>query len=370
MPTVADLAAALEAIAPTRHAEPWDNVGLLVGDPAQPLTRVMLTIDYTPDVAAEAADAGCDAVVAYHPPIFKPLLSRVTAGGATRLIYDAIARSVAIYSPHTALDVAPGGTNDVLADAVGMVAEGRRPLKVTEGKATRCKLVTFAPESALEKVSEALFAAGAGRIGDYSRCSFRTQGTGTFFGEEGTNPAVGESGRLETAPEVKIETVVPLAKVEAVVQALRDSHPYEEPAFDLVTLAAAPEGLGIGRVGELEKPTPRGAVVDRLKRELELDHLLVAGPTDGDASRVAVCAGACGDLLDAAIAAGAQVYVTGEMRHHDALAAARAGVTVVCTLHSNSERATLKQLASLLTERLPGLPILLSRTDRDPFRIR
>jgi dinuclear metal center YbgI/SA1388 family protein len=369
MPSVADLAAALEAIAPTRHAEPWDNVGLLVGDPSRPVSRVMLTIDYTPAAAAEAAEAGCDAVVAYHPPIFKPLLGRVTADGPSALVYDAVRRGVAIYSPHTALDVAPGGTNDVLADAVGMSAADRRPLRVTEGRAALCKLVTFAPEAAVEAVSQALFEAGAGRIGDYSQCSFRTPGTGTFFGEAGTNPAVGESGRLEQAAEVKIETVVPLAKVESVVRAMRQAHPYEEPAFDLVMLAAVPEGRGIGRVGPLDRPTSRSAVFDRLKRELAIDHLLVAGPTDGDVGRAAVCAGACGDLLDHAIAAKVDLYVTGEMRHHDALKADRAGLTVVCTLHSNSERVTLKRLASLLERRLPGLPVLLSRTDADPFRI-
>lgn len=377
MTLVADLVAAMEAIAPARHAEPWDNVGLLVGDPAEAVTRAMLTIDYTPVVAAEAAAAGCDAVVAYHPPIFKPLLSRVTAtnpamaaGAATSLVFDAIRRGVAIYSPHTALDVAPGGTNDVLADAVGMTDSGRRPLKAVEGKSARCKLVTFVPADAVDRVGEALFAAGAGRIGDYSRCSFRSPGTGTFFGEAGTNPAVGQAGKLESASEIRLEMVVPLSKVEAVVVALRASHPYEEPAFDLVTLAAQPSGLGIGRVGDLDGPTPRSAVFDRLKRELGLDHLLVAGPTDGAVSRAAVCAGACGDLLDAAIAAGAQLYVSGEMRHHDALKAARAGVTVVCTLHSNSERVTLKRLASLLADQLPSLPVLLSRTDRDPFQIR
>ena len=363
-----DLTDALEAIAPTRYAEPWDNVGLLVGDPKQEVTRAMLAIDYTPEVACEAAGERCDAVVAYHPPIFKPLLSRVTATGDTSLVYDAVRRGVAIYSPHTALDVAEGGTNDVLADAIGLV--GRSPLKVSEGKPTQSKLVTFVPEHALERVSRAIFAAGAGRIGQYSSCSFRTQGTGTFFGEAGSNPTVGESGRMELAPEVKIETIVPMEKADAVIRALRQSHPYETPAFDLNVLATVPEGLGLGRVGYLPQPMRLTAVLDRVKRELGLDRLLVAGPTDGEVTKAAVCAGACGDLLDRAIAVKAQLFLTGEVRHHDALRAARAGVTVVCTLHSNSERATLKRLASLLAERLPDFPVLLSKQDRDPFQIR
>lgn len=362
-----DLVAAMEEIAPTRCAEAWDNVGLLVGDPGQSLSRVLLTIDYTAAVAGEAKAEGCDAVVAYHPPLFKPI-KRVTAGGPTDLIYDAARRGVALYSPHTAYDAADGGTNDVLADLLGL--EDGSPLKPAETKADRCKLVTFVPADALERVSKALFDAGAGRIGDYSSCSFRSEGAGTFFGEEGTNPAVGQGGRLETAAEVRLETVVPLAKVEAVVRALRQAHPYEEPAFDLNQLVALTEGKGIGRVGNLKVPAERGELFDRIKRGLDIGHLLVAGPTEGIVKRAAACAGACGDLLDGAIAQKADLYLTGELRHHDAVKATAAGVTVVCTLHSNSERAALKRLKTRLEAALPGLPVLLSRNDRDPFAIR
>ena len=362
---LSELVDALEHIAPTRYAEAWDNVGLIAGDPKQAVSKAMLCIDYTPEVACEAAGEACDAVVAYHPPIFDPL-KRVVADS---VVFDAIRRGVALYSPHTALDVAPGGTNDVLADAIGLGVE-RAPLRLAQTKATLLKLVTFVPEKHVERVSTALFDAGAGRIGNYTACSFRSAGTGTFFGEEGTNPAVGESGRLEQAAEVRVETVVPIAKVADVVRAMRKAHPYEEPAFDLQQLAAPPEGLGLGRIGSFDEPVARTEIIERVKRELELTHLLVAGPTDGTATRAAVCAGACGDLLDDAIAAKSDVYLTGEMRHHDALKAARAGMTVICTLHSNSERATLRRLKDRLADRLAGLAVVLSRTDRDPFAIR
>jgi dinuclear metal center YbgI/SA1388 family protein len=356
---------ALESIAPTRHAEASDNVGLIVGDPQQAVSKVMLTIDYTPEVAAEAGAEGCDAVVAYHPPIFDAM-KRVVAGG---LVFDAIRRGVALYSPHTALDVAEGGTNDMLADAIGLGPD-RAPLRLAQTKANQYKLVTFVPETDAERVSRAMFDAGAGRIGDYRMCSFRSAGTGTFFGGEGTNPAVGESGRLERADELRIETVVPIAKIDVVIRALRAAHPYEEPAFDLQQLAAPPEGLGLGRIGSFSAPVERAALVERLKPELGIAQLLVAGPTDGAVTRAAVCAGACGNLLDDAIAQGAEFYVTGEVRHHDALRAARAGMTVVCTLHSNSERAVLTRLKGRLEDSLPGLPVLLSRQDRDPFAVR
>lgn len=357
----------LDRIAPPHLAEPWDNVGLLVGDPRQAVSRVMLTIDYTPLVAEEARDAKCDAVVAYHPPIFDAV-KRVTAAGVTSLVYDAVRRGVAIYSPHTALDLADGGTNDVLADAIAMA--DRQPLKIREGKAKEYKLVTFVPADALERVSRALFDAGAGRIGDYSCCSFRSPGKGTFFGEAGTSPAVGQAGRMEEVEEVKVETVVPIDRADAVVAALRRAHPYEEPAFDLQTLAAPPQAVGLGRVGKLPGEATVDMLANMLKRAIGVDRLLLAGDERKLVKRVAVCAGACGgDLLSAAIERKVDLYITGEMRHHDALRAIRHDVAVICTLHSNSERATLARLAARISEAHPDLPVQASRLDRDPFQV-
>lgn len=256
MTTVDDLCRAMDAVAPPRLAESWDNVGLLVGDRAAPLDRVLLTIDLTRPVLDEALARGCAAVVAYHPVIFSAL-KRVVAGS---MAYELVRRGVAVYSPHTALDIADGGTNDVLADAVGMTA--RAPLRITL------------------------------------------------------------------------------------------------PA----------EGLGLGRVGAVE-PVERAALLARVRAALGVDHLVVAGPSEGIVTRVAVGAGACGDLLNEVIASGAGLYVTGEMRHHDALRAAEAGVTVACALHSNSERRTLGVLAGRLRAALPGVEFHLSASDRDPFRV-
>jgi hypothetical protein len=231
------------------------------------------------------------------------------------------------------------------------------------------KLVFFVPKDAVDKVTSALFAAGAGMIGKYSSCSFQSEGTGTFFGGQGTNPSAGESGRLEKASEVKVESVVPISKAEAVIHALRASHPYEEPAFDLQVLAAPPEGLGMGRIGSLKQPLDRAQVFDRIKRELHLDHLLIAGPRNGMVHLAAVCAGACRDHLDDAVSQKADLYLTGEMRHHDAIKAASAGLTVVCTLHSNSERAILRRLRDRISKEAPDVQFHLSDTDRDPFSV-
>jgi dinuclear metal center YbgI/SA1388 family protein len=359
---LATIITALEKIAPLGGAEEWDNVGLLAGDPAQDIAAILLTIDYSPAVAEEARAQKCDLVIAYHPPIFSPL-KRVVAGSA---IFDAIRGNVAIYSPHTALDVADGGTNDMLADAIGL--SDREPLAQAAQRMTQYKLVTFVPIEAVEKVSAALFDAGAGRIGNYTSCSFRAAGTGTFFGEAGTNPKVGSSGRLEKVDEIRLETVVPAENIEHVIRALRSNHPYEEPAFDLNVLAVPATGKGQGRIGTMAKIS-RQEVFARMKRELGLEHLLIAGPTTGMITRAAVCAGSCGKFLPDAIAGKAELFLTGELRHHDALAAAAAGMTVVCTLHSNSERAVLKRVADRLGE-TAGMPkVSISRADRDPFAI-
>jgi dinuclear metal center YbgI/SA1388 family protein len=359
--TLERVLAALDEIAPLRNAETWDNVGLLVGDPSQDVSRAILAIDYTPAVADEGRAAGCDLVIAYHPPIFDAL-KRVAAPSP---IYDAIRRCVAIYSPHTALDIVEGGTNDMLADAIGLA--DRQPIRLIEPKALQYKLVTFVPQEHLERVSQALFAAGCGRIGNYTQCSFRSPGTGTFFGEAGTNPAVGTSGQLEQSPEIRLETVLPIAKLAAALDALRASHPYEEPAFDLVQLASPPEKLGQGRIGRLDAPVERAVVIDRIKRALALSTVLVAGPTGGAITRAACCAGACGNFIDDAIRQKAELYLTGEIRHHDAIKAANAGMTVVCTLHSNSERAVLRRLQAKLAAAVPELEVMISRADRDPF---
>jgi dinuclear metal center YbgI/SA1388 family protein len=352
----------LEQIAPLKLAESWDNVGLLAGNPAANISRVMLTIDYTAEVARETKAAKCDLVIAYHPPIFEPL-KRLNAGTP---VFDAIAAGIALYSPHTALDVAEGGTNDMLADVVAML--DRAPLRINATPSTQYKLVTFVPPDHAEKVSNAIFRAGAGRIGNYTSCSFFSPGRGTFFGDSTTRPSVGRRGRLEIVNELRLETIVPISQIEPVIRALRAAHPYEEPAFDLIQLAAAPEGFGMGRIGAL-KPISRPHLFTRIKRGLGIKNLLIAGPTTGDVQCAAVCAGSCGNLLNDAIAAKADLLLTGEVRHHDALKAAAAGMTVVCALHSNSERPVLRRLKLKLEEQVPKLKVQISRSDRDPFMI-
>ncbi|MEL7239386.1 MAG: Nif3-like dinuclear metal center hexameric protein, partial [Planctomycetota bacterium] len=203
--TVQDLIDAMERMAPTRHAEPWDNVGLLCGDPAAELTGVSLCIDLTREVVEEAVAAGASAVIAYHPPIFKDLRRLTPSDPAGMAAFHAVRVGLAVYSPHTALDVAEGGTNDVLADVLGLAT--RRPLQPVKPAAI-FKVVVYVPTGDVETVADTMHEAGAGHIGRYDRCSFRTPGTGTFRGDNTTSPTIGTAGQLEHVDEVRFETVV------------------------------------------------------------------------------------------------------------------------------------------------------------------
>lgn len=368
---VSDVVAALETIAPPSLAAEWDNVGLLVGDPGAAARRLLLCIDLTEPVLAEAVARKAQMVVAYHPVIYKPI-SALRSDGPGAIAYQAARRGLAVYSPHTALDAAPGGTNDCLADVLGLA--DRRPLEPTV-RPGGCKVVVFVPEADLAGVSGAAFAAGAGRIGGYCDCSFRARGAGTFCGGEGTRPAVGPAGRHETVEELRLEVVCPKARVPAVLDAVRDAHPYEEPAIDVYPLEQYPAGCGMGRVGRLRRPAPPRRLIARIKRALGLKRVLVAGPgatAEADPEPVtmaACCAGSCGSTFRAAAAGGATFYLTGEMRHHDALAAAEAGLTVVCVGHSHSERLALGRLGPRLAASCPKLTVTVAESDRDPFEI-
>ena len=211
---------------------------------------------------AEATKLKCSLLISYHPVLFRPIKNiRATSADADALAYDAIRRSVSIYSPHTALDAAEGGTNDVLASLCGLNNVG--PFEYVPAGSGECKIVTFVPPEAIDLVADAMFSAGGGRIGLYEKCSYRLRGRGTFFGTEATNPAVGRKGQLEYVDEIRLEMVVPQSRVPEVVEALNASHPYEVPAYDLYPLQGQPE-QGIGRVGDLPSGMTLGALAKSL----------------------------------------------------------------------------------------------------------
>lgn len=363
MPTVAEFAAHLERFAPCGSAAEWDNVGLLLGDPAAPADRVMTCLTVTPDVVAEAVRERAGLIVSHHPVLFRGA-KRLTADSPYGKVLLPLARAgVAVYSPHTAFDNCTGGINDILCRRLGVV--NARPLRPREA-ARHCKLVVFVPDSDLAKVSDALFAAGAGRIGEYEECSFRLAGRGTFFATDATNPTVGQKGRREDVDEWRLEVVVPERSVAAVVAAMRKAHSYEEPAFDVYPLNPG-TGVGEGRIGELERPITLGELADRAKRELSAASVQVVGDLSRSVKSVALACGAAGEYLVDSIRSNADVFLTGEMRFHDALTARDAGVSVILPGHYATERPAVEELAARLAGEFPGVTAWASRAERDPL---
>ncbi|HBS28083.1 MAG TPA: Nif3-like dinuclear metal center hexameric protein [Phycisphaerales bacterium] len=373
--TLATLIDALESVAPLALAEPWDNVGLLVGDPMDALGGpVLLTIDLTPGVVDEAIALRAGAVVAYHPPIFDPIRRLGGPAPRERALLRLVRAGAAIYSPHTALDAAPGGTADWLLDASapGEIVE-RRALAAHAPARNSFKVIVFvpsAPPEVVERVRAAMANAGAGRIGAYEQCSFASPGRGSFLGGPGTNPVVGirGGGRLEFVDEHRVEMVCPAGALGGVLRALRGTHPYEEPAFDVVPLAPAPDGrVGAGRLGVLRAGSTLGAVARRVGASL---GVLVSSSGDDDrpVRSIAVCPGSGASLLDAAAGAGAEVFVTGEVKHHDALRAADLGLSLVLAGHTETERGYLPTLAARLGGLLAGVRFEVSRADRPQLR--
>ncbi len=361
-----EIAQAVEKIAPLGLAQDWDNVGLLIGDPEKNIKKILVTIDTTMDVVKEAKEKKSDLILSYHPVIWDGL-KRITADGPDANVYELIRSGISVFSIHTALDVAAGGVNDALAAILGINAPKPIGDYVADPIGPQYKLITFIPENAVNEVTDALYAAGAGAIGNYSDCGFMHEGVGTFKPLKGANPAIGKRGKLEHVSEIRLETVIPAGKVATVIAALRESHPYETPAFDVFQHHDIENKIGLGRIGYLEKPLSMPKAIEQVKAATGCDAVGLVGPARRTIKKAAVCAGSCGKILDSVIAQGCDLYLTGELKHHQAIAAQEAGLTCICLSHTVSERFALKNLAKQLKNRLKNVTIARSKKDKDPF---
>jgi dinuclear metal center YbgI/SA1388 family protein len=353
----------LEAVAPLHTAAEWDNVGLLLGDPDRQVARIMTCLTVTPESAAEAVRERADLVVTHHPVMFRPVQKVTTATPEGRIVLSLAQARIAVYSPHTAFDNSRGGINDSLAARLELTEVG--PLRPTGG-AGAFKIVVFVPDTDLGKVSDAMFAEGAGQIGQYGECSFRLAGTGTFFGSETTNPAVGRKGRREEVNEWRLEAVCPASRVDAVISAIRRAHSYEEPAFDVYPLRPGRSELGEGRVGKLAHPVTVADLVQRFEQKVHSGTMRIVGDAGKIVRTVAIACGAGGSLLVDAIHARADVFLTGEMRFHDCIAAQAQGIAVLLPGHYVTERPGIEELAQRLQCQWPDLRVWACRDERDP----
>jgi dinuclear metal center YbgI/SA1388 family protein len=365
MLTVADVVQFLDRFAPPALAADWDNVGLLLGERGAPAAKVLTCLTVTPEVAAEAVEAGAGLIVTHHPVLFRAVKRLTDATPEGRMLLALLRAGVAVCSPHTAFDNTRGGINEMLAARLGLTAVG--PLRRRD-EARQCKVVVFVPDKDLGRVSDALFAAGAGQIGQYSECSFRLAGTGTFFGSDSANPTVGQKGRREEVSEWRLEAVCPETRVDAVVAALRKAHSYEEPAYDVYPLRPAASPLGEGRIGSLPQPMPLADFARTVKDMLRATTVQVVGDLTAAVQRVAVVCGAGGELLSDAVRARADVLLTGEARFHDYLFARSQGLALVLPGHYATERFGVEELANQLQAQFPQAQVWASRRERDPVQ--
>jgi dinuclear metal center YbgI/SA1388 family protein len=357
---VRDIAKAIERIAPISLSEDWDNCGLQVGNPEAEVSRGLVALTPVNEVFDEAEEAGADLLLFHHPLIFGPIKSVDTASYPGDLIARAIRRGLTVYAAHTNYDAAPDGVSAALAGSLGL----RGPLQVFSPRGGLRKLVIFVPEENVDAVAGALADAGAGIIGEYTHCTFRTPGTGTFLGGEATDPYLGERGRLEKVEEIRLETVVPAHAASRAVAAAIAAHPYEEAALDLYPVEGHPAGCGYGRVGTLREPMTSEELREHVSNRLGFPARLVADPGSGRRmGRVAVLGGSGGSFVREAAASGAEAYVTGDLDYHDALLADSLGLAAIDAGHAATELPSLEPLARRLAE-LVDVPVEVSRVRR------
>ena len=340
---VRDIADAIERIAPTSLSEDWDNCGLQVGRAAAETSRVLVALTPVDEVFEEAEQKGADFLLFHHPLIFHPLRSLDTGSYPGEMVAHAVRKDLAVYAAHTSYDAA---------------------LEVLSPTGSLRKLVIFVPEENVDAVADALAAEGAGVIGEYTRCTFRTPGTGTFLGSEATDPYLGEKGRLEKVEEIRLETVLPAHAAGRATAAAIAAHPYEQAALDLYPIDGHPQGCGYGRVGRLPEPMSPGELCEHVASALRFPARLVADPEPGRrVERVAVLGGSGGSFVPEVASSGAQAYVTGDLDYHDALLAHSFGLTAIDAGHAATELPSLAPLAKRLAE-LVEVPVEVSRVRR------
>lgn len=359
---IKDVLEVLERWAPPMLQEDYDNCGLQVGDPTATAKGALITLDCTPGVVREAASNGCNLIIAHHPPIFKGLRSITGRNEVERTLLEAIRADVAIYAIHTNLDNVMDGVNGEIAARLGL-----QPLRVLDPKpALLFKLAVFVPLAHADAVRNAMFGAGAGVIGAYDQCSFNVPGTGTFRGGEGTDPFVGERGVLHHEQEIRIEVVCPAPVVQAVVAAMQKAHPYEEVAYDLFPLHNAHPRIGSGLLARFAQPVREQEFLKQLKEVFGTPAIRHTALLGKPVQQVALCGGSGAFLIGKAMAAGADAYVTGDVKYHEFFQPENR-ILLADIGHFESEQFTPALIQRHLARILPTFATRLSETGTNPI---
>jgi dinuclear metal center YbgI/SA1388 family protein len=365
-----DIIKAMETIAPYWLAEEWDNVGLQVGEKNWPVRSIWIALDPGPDVVDDACKSDVDLLITHHPLIFHPLSSINLNSAVGSIIQKAIQHRMAIFSAHTNLDNAMDGLNDVLARRIGI-----KNLKVLGkvGATENYKLVLYVPLAYEQQVLNSIFETKAGEIGSYTCCSFRNKGTGTYRPGSSSKPFAGKVGEISHADEIRIETVVRKSDLNSVIEHVRENHPYETIAYDIYPLTGNEDMQGAGRIGNLDESTKLISFARSIKEKLGLNSIKIAGNPELKVNTAAVCTGSGSSLMNNFISSGAQVYISGDLRYHDARAVEAENLGLIDIGHFASEHLIVDVLADRLEKILSkeGFYVKVEAygLENDPFMI-
>jgi len=365
--TVADLRGWLDRLAPPAWGMSWDRGGLQFGRPDAVVTGVCVGLNLRPEAISFARQHGANLFIVHHPPLWDPLKALRTDQPGALVLIQAAAAGMHGLAAHTCLDVAPGGINDALAEALGL--RDVKPLFASQ-EARQVKIVTFLPADHVAAVRRVMSEAGAGIIGVYSECAFAAPGTGSFFAPDEANPFTGGRGQLNEEPEVRLEMIAPRHLTDRVTAAMRAVHPYEEPAYDVIPLENTQSDVGLGRAGQLPEPMTPAVLLAYVREKLGAPAARLAMPRDaGDRMlrAVGVLGGSGGDLVKG-LPAGIDAYITGELSYHNALDAVTAGRIVIEAGHHETEFPGVRQLFLRLRHDFPDLPVVLFE-EQSPYLV-
>jgi dinuclear metal center YbgI/SA1388 family protein len=359
---IAELIRFLESRAPLSLQESYDNAGLICGNASDEIKAVLVSLDCTEDVVEEAIRKGCNVIVSHHPIVFKGLKKITGANYVERTVLKAIRNDIALYAIHTNLDHVNEGVNARFATQLGL--QNTRILQPKTGILK--KLGVYVPSDHAETLRNALFAAGAGQIGNYSDCSFNMEGYGTYFAGEGAHPAIGEIGIRHREPEVRVEVVFPAWIESSVLTAMKANHPYEEVAYDLVTLDNSLQTTGAGMVGDLAQEMSEQDFLQMLKSAMGLKTLRYSPFVGRRIRKVAICGGSGSFLLQSAMRAGADAFVTGDFKYHEFFDA-EGRILIADIGHYESERFTIDLLGDWIKKKFPTFAVHLTETNTNPI---
>jgi len=358
---LSDLIEHFEKVAPSSLQESYDNSGLQIGSPTKEVKKGLICLDTTPAVVEEAIANGCDLIITHHPLIFVGLKTITGATASEKVVIEAIKNDIAIYSIHTNLDNVASGINRILGEKLGLA----NLMILKPAKGLLRKLVTFCPLSEADTVREAIFEAGAGKIGEYDCCSFNIEGKGSFRGSDDSNPFVGRKGEVHFEPEVRIETILPTHLVSRVVDAMIKAHPYEEVAYDLYPLENKFGSVGSGMIGTLKIPLSESDFLNLLKTKLILPSLRHTRLTGNTIKKVAICGGAGSFLLNDALNAKADAFVTADLKYHQFFDA-EAKILLVDAGHYETEQFAKELIYDIVSKNFSNFAVSISRVHANP----